>query len=533
MPPLRWWVLTTLLLFVSACQRALEIKIDNEAENASPFADAGTGGTFPVLSTVQLDGNGSFDPDGTIASFRWNVIARPVGSSQMIVGDTAGLASIQLDAAGSYTFELQVTDNEGAVATSRVEMVASSATVVVNAGSDASLPWLSVAQLDGEASVEPDATVSVSWQFLAKPTGSTAMLTASTSLTPTFVADKEGTYQVRLTATSVLGSASDDVTITATVERQLLSYVLVDAEYSAALDRYIIASDVPPRLHIHDPSNGTESVVTLAESPLQVSLAPDGLRAAVAYDSKVAIVDLQTQTITATYPISIEIHDIVFGADNRVHCFIRGFTFAAIRTLDVATGNLVDSTGREVYGYTNARLHPSGTKVYGATTALSPADIERYDVSSSPVTYTRDSPYHGDYAMGGNVWFTDDGSTIMTPSGNLFYASDNPTIDMTYRGTLGLDSYAWITHSAALDRFASLNTEYDASFHPIGYSVRTFNAQLSLVWSKPTPDTPYNGMTYASVGRFIAFRSDSSKLYVIARAGDAPGVTHALYTYEP
>jgi hypothetical protein len=134
----------------------------------------------------------------------------------------------------------------------------------------------------------------------------------------------------------------------------------------------------------------------------------------------------------------------------------------------------------------------------------------------------------------GPLWFTQDGSSIITASGNIFYSSADAMFDMTYRGTLGQGGYTWVVHSAAAGKIAGLHTVYNAVFNPIGYYLQLYeDQQFSFLASSQLPDTPYNNTTYLSEGRFVAFSADSSKLYVIAKSGPAPGVVHSLYTFDP
>lgn len=525
------------LAFGTACQ-SMELHIDPETRNIAPFADAGTGGTYDVGQTVTLDAIGSYDPDGVITKYHWAVTGRPMGSNSLLGDEAAPATSFELDAPGEYTFELMVTDDGRKTATSTVVVQAEALELLsVNAGPDQSIPLGATAQLTGMVDAEMGAGESVNWVITSRPVDSTATLSLPSTLTPTFVTDREGAYVVRLIVTTPWQTEFDNVTITATVARQLLEYTLVDAEYSTALDRYIIVSDSPARLRIHDPATNTASVVTLAEAPVAVSVSPDGLRAAVGHAKKVSIVDLQTLAVTGPYDIpwdpTTSMFDIVFGADNRVHCFHTGINSEPIKTLRLSNGTVIDSD-EYISDETNARLHPGGLIVYGADTAVSPADIERYNVGGVTVQVVGDSPYHGDYEMGGPLWFTEDGGLIITASGNLFYSSSNAQIDMTYAGTIGLGSHPAIVHSAIADTIAAVRIEYNNVFNPTAYLLRLYDdQQFTLIRSEQIPDTPYNGTTYLSAGRFIAFNASGTKIYVIARAGAAPGVVHALYTVNP
>lgn len=92
---------------------------ENVDSNMAPVAAAGPMQTFdydgsPV--TVKLDGSGSNDPDGTVASYRWLSGTRPKDGNGRIGPDPEDVASptVTLDR-GEWIFTLWVTDDEGAV----------------------------------------------------------------------------------------------------------------------------------------------------------------------------------------------------------------------------------------------------------------------------------------------------------------------------------------------------------------------------------------------------------------------------------
>jgi PKD repeat protein len=79
--------------------------------NIAPVANAGSDVTALVNSAVTLSGSGSYDPNGTIASYRWTY-----GSTTK----TGVNPSFTFTATGTYTITLTVTDNEGATSTDTV-----------------------------------------------------------------------------------------------------------------------------------------------------------------------------------------------------------------------------------------------------------------------------------------------------------------------------------------------------------------------------------------------------------------------------
>ncbi len=94
--------------------------------NQAPVANAGNNQTITTpVSSVVLDGSRSYDPDGTIANFFWSQVSGPSNSvfsnNEIIIPTVSNLI------AGSYVFQLMVTDNSGATGIDQV-------TVTVNEG---------------------------------------------------------------------------------------------------------------------------------------------------------------------------------------------------------------------------------------------------------------------------------------------------------------------------------------------------------------------------------------------------------------
>ena len=93
-------------------------KLTNEA----PVADAGPSDTvFMPISSVVLNATGSTDPDGTIANYQWQQIGGPntVNSTSM---NNAQVTVSDLQA-GTYQFQVTVTDNSGATSKATTTLV--------------------------------------------------------------------------------------------------------------------------------------------------------------------------------------------------------------------------------------------------------------------------------------------------------------------------------------------------------------------------------------------------------------------------
>jgi hypothetical protein len=525
--------LLILLIVLASCQGTethvvLPGSLDTSA-NAAPVADPGVGATALVGTTIILDGSNSVDPDGVLTAYQWTLTNAPVGSGTSV--GAMAVESFTLDQPGTFTFTLTVTDDDGASAVGSVTFVANALSISVDAGPDQSIVWSDAVQLTG--TIASEVSISPKWTVVAQPAGSQPTLVNASSLTPTLTYDREGTYTLRLTADSGFGIAFDELTVTVSVARQMLDYVLVDAAYSAALDRYVIVSDLPPTLHLLNPIAGTEQTLALPESPVVVTLSPDGLRAAVGYQSKVAIVDLQTKTITATYTVPRPVYTLVFDGA-RVHVFHKlAYTWGQIVTINLSNGNLVMSAD-EVYTNMEARLQPVGGAVYVSGYSR----YTRYELSAGTLAWVREvDPFKPDYGLSGPVWFVSNGTAMITQGGSVFRASTDAALDMTYIGTFGGGSfstgtYTSFAHSAALSKFAALKVEYNG-FTPVRHVLQIHDAQYWLTRACALPDTPVAGTPVKSEGRFVAFNAASSKVFVIARAGSTVGAPHALYTFDP
>ncbi|AEE47156.1 PKD domain-containing protein [Cellulomonas fimi] len=143
---------------------------------------------------VTVDGTGSTDPDGTVASYAW-----AFGDGATGTGPTA---SRTYAAAGTYTVTLTVTDDDGNTAQTShdVTVTAPPPNQPPVASFTAATTGLTV-QVDAGASSDPDGTVTQrSWSF---GDGGTA---TGTTASHTYAAD--GTYTVTLTVTDDDGATA-------------------------------------------------------------------------------------------------------------------------------------------------------------------------------------------------------------------------------------------------------------------------------------------------------------------------------------
>ncbi len=143
-----------------------------QTPNVTPNAVAPTDFSAEENTQVLLDGNASNDPDGTISSYSWSQTSGPsvslVNASQAVASFTAP----EVDNDTPLSFQLTVTDNDGAVNSDSVTVTvfdpSSNQSPTAVAGDDFSTNENLSIELNGTASFDSDGSVvSYSWSQIA------------------------------------------------------------------------------------------------------------------------------------------------------------------------------------------------------------------------------------------------------------------------------------------------------------------------------------------------------------------------------
>jgi hypothetical protein len=182
--------------------------------NIPPVANAGVDQTKTLpTSTATLNGSGSSDSDGTISTYAWAKISGPTGGA--ITSPASVSTGITGLTAGTYVYELTVTDNDGATDTDQVSILVNPIGYpVAAAGVDQEIDLpTNTATLNGTSSTDPDGTITgYAW---SKVSGPACSITSPSSATTGVTGLLAGTYTFRLTVTDNDGNTdTDDVIIT-------------------------------------------------------------------------------------------------------------------------------------------------------------------------------------------------------------------------------------------------------------------------------------------------------------------------------
>ena len=209
--------------------------------NRLPTANAGPDQSVAAGENVDLDGSGSTDNDGTIASYNWT---RTGGDATATLTDantaTPSFTAEVLDAGAAdttHTFTLTVTDNNGETDTDTVTITVEApfADLVAEAGDPQTVDPGDTVTLEGSGTATGGGrNVTYAWTQTGGD-AATVTLSDTTVLRPTFTAQAltagaaDVTYVFTLTVSDDQGSTAATDTVTITVEAPRFGDLVADA----------------------------------------------------------------------------------------------------------------------------------------------------------------------------------------------------------------------------------------------------------------------------------------------------------------
>lgn len=179
-------------------------------QHVPPVANAGTDQTVTLpVGSVTLDGSGSYDTDGTITAYSWVQLSGNGGVT--VAGASEAQATVNGLTAGTYVFQLTVTDNSGAMGVATVTITVNAAAPVqrvppvANAGNDTTIAMpADSAVLNGSASMDPGGeALTYQWIQISGPTE--AMIGSSGTATTWVGGLNSGLYVFSLRVTNTSG----------------------------------------------------------------------------------------------------------------------------------------------------------------------------------------------------------------------------------------------------------------------------------------------------------------------------------------
>jgi len=205
-----------------------------------PIVSAGDNQSIVLpVNSIVLNGTAS-DPDGgSIVSYSWSEQDGPAPAT-LLNTNTSALAASNLEA-GTYTFRLTATDDEGETSFDDVQVMVTTQLPVVNAGANLILTSpVNSATLSGLAS-DPDGGNITNYIWTQQEGPNMADLSGQNTANLSVGSLIEGIYLFRLTVTDDEGETAFDevqVTVNAVVQQGVVSFSLINAETDQPIAGY-------------------------------------------------------------------------------------------------------------------------------------------------------------------------------------------------------------------------------------------------------------------------------------------------------
>jgi len=214
----KWMQGVVIALFVLSGACGGEGAGGEDSTNITPVANAGPDQDIITLQQVQLDGSGSSDAENATLTYIWTITG-PANSTATLSDATIVDPTFAPDRNGAYTLQLTVNDGLANSIADTLTITSTNMPPVADVGSDQNVVTLRQVQLNGSGSsdIEND-SLNYAWTIDNRPANSTASISNTTIVNPTFTPDINGTYILKLTVNDGVpnNDAIDTVTITST-----------------------------------------------------------------------------------------------------------------------------------------------------------------------------------------------------------------------------------------------------------------------------------------------------------------------------
>jgi hypothetical protein len=187
--------------------------VKDGSTNKVPVANAGSDVTITLPTSSQGLTGSATDTDGTISSYQWIFVSGPKIPS--IANATTVAASVSgMNNSGSYVFQFEAKDNQGAIGKDQVMVIVKDATVnqlpVAKAGSDLTITLpVDSTTINGSGTDSDGIISSYAWTFIAGPKTPT-LANANTATVSVSDLTTSGNYVLQLEVKDDKGGTGKD-----------------------------------------------------------------------------------------------------------------------------------------------------------------------------------------------------------------------------------------------------------------------------------------------------------------------------------
>jgi|GEM_PF-838441 len=305
-----------------------------------------------------------------------------------------------------------------------------------------------------------------------------------------------------------------------------LAFKPVDVQYSRSLDRLVIISANPNKVHLVNPVNGAETSINLSLAPLSLSVSPDGTHAAVGHDGLISYVNLPVGYVEKNLTLSATANLVVLAGNGNI--WVPPST-----SINIATA--IQTTSRpNPYGESHPTLHPNGEWIYNTDDGSSPNILAKGDISSGTYQFLYTYPYWGDFRSCGSIFYSADGNRLLTGCGTLFRTTASKSDDMTYSGALSAAPLVTAAADSAVTHKFVVVPGTSSYYNPAtsDTEIQFYDDQyLTLLGRVPLPVYISGSVTAPWHGRYLFYSPDAAKLYVVLQADAKANLTNDYAVY--
>lgn len=204
------------------------------------------------------------------------------------------------------------------------------------------------------------------------------------------------------------------------------------SEYSASLDKIIAYDQSLATLNIVNRLTGTTVRIPLSDFAEVIKLSPNGKRAIVIHPNHISYIDLEKGQLLKTFPNEGPYTD-GFLTDQGIGFFlgVKDSQASSKGVVKLDLNNAVkeiqlDSNNFGFFSELKGIYSEKTNKIIFTYFGVSPRDLISIDLdkTSTNAISTKDSPYHGDYPIGGKLFFDQKHEYVYSSEGTYFYAAN-------------------------------------------------------------------------------------------------------------
>lgn len=213
--------------------------------------------------------------------------------------------------------------------------------------------------------------------------------------------------------------------------RWTLDLSIQDAVYDLTRD-VIWALSTDRRLLEIDPASKSIRSIPLEIQGVKLSIHPDGETIVVGHENAFSYLELPSGQLIRRSPLPFKLHDIVIAPNHWVYATDSQAQHSRVFCVNLLGDEIGYSPKAPIYSNATISVHPSGDYLLLSSTVIIPDDVYKFNIEDGWASYQYDSPYHGDYRIGGQTWFNPKGDHFLSRFGYVFQFTEDPTRDLTY-----------------------------------------------------------------------------------------------------